>query len=243
MFDITGNPSTSFTEWLRYETSSDDEDAGAAQGWSIANDRRTRLSTTLTWGTTTSVNNSLVFAIHGDTNPGVTGVELVSNAGSDRTYGLGEEIRVRLTYSEAVTVTGTPRLQIKMDPNFGEKWADYASGSGTKTLQFAYTVVSVNRSPGGIAVLQDTLELNGGTIKFTGETDAPLAHAGLAHDPNHQVDGSSTPPVTPPPGTDPPGGTTEVPRNPEPLQLALWTDQSGYRAGETVRLYRTVDPP
>ena len=48
--------------------------------------------------------------------------------------------------------------------------------------------------------------------------------------------------------TDPPGGTadpdatTETPRNPEPLQLALWTDQSGYRAGETVGLYRTVDP-
>ena len=31
-------------------------------------------------------------------------------------------------------------------------------------------------------------------------------------------------------------------RDPLPLQLALWTDQSGYRAGETVRLYRTLDP-
>ena len=31
-------------------------------------------------------------------------------------------------------------------------------------------------------------------------------------------------------------------RNPQPLQLALWTDRPGYRAGETVRLYRTLDP-
>ena len=31
-------------------------------------------------------------------------------------------------------------------------------------------------------------------------------------------------------------------RKPEPLQLALWTDRAGYRAGETVRLYRTLDP-
>lgn len=29
---------------------------------------------------------------------------------------------------------------------------------------------------------------------------------------------------------------------PQPLQLALWTDKPGYRAGETVRLYHTVHP-
>ena len=225
----------------------DNDDPDAAMGWTIASGHRFRSNSASAWNSALST-VTLKLNIHGDTNPGVTGVELVSNAGSDRTYGLGEEIRVRLTYSEAVTVTGTPRLKIKMDPNFGEFWAVYASGSGTKTLQFAYTVASPNRSTQGIAVLENTLELNGGTLKFTGETDAPLAHAGLDHDDEHKVDHTlasappPTTPVTPPPGTDPPGGTTEVPRNPEPLQLALWTGQSGYRAGETVRLYRSVDP-
>ena len=31
-------------------------------------------------------------------------------------------------------------------------------------------------------------------------------------------------------------------RDPQPLQLALWTNRPSYRAGETVRLYRTTDP-
>ena len=36
--------------------------------------------------------------------------------------------------------------------------------------------------------------------------------------------------------------TEPRPREPRPLQLALWTDRPAYRAGETVRLYRTLDP-
>ena len=35
---------------------------------------------------------------------------------------------------------------------------------------------------------------------------------------------------------------SSTPRNPQPLQLALWTDWGKYRVGETVRLYRTVRP-
>ena len=48
--------------------------------------------------------------------PAVTGVEVVSDAGQDRTYLLGDVIRVRLGFSEAVKVTGTPKLSIDMDP-------------------------------------------------------------------------------------------------------------------------------
>ena len=44
------------------------------------------------------------------------------------------------------------------------------------------------------------------------------------------------------PGGTTPGGTEQAPRDPQPLQLSLWTDRPGYRAGETVRLYRTIDP-
>ena len=33
-----------------------------------------------------------------------------------------------------------------------------------------------------------------------------------------------------------------TPRDPLPLQLALWTDRPGYRAGETVRLYLSLEP-
>ena len=105
----------------------------------------------------------------------------------------GDTIRVRVSFSEAVTVDtagGVPRLRIDMDPAaWGEKWAAYESGGGTANLTFAYAVVVPNTSTRGIAVLADTLELNGGTIgsAATG-TAAALGHARLAHDARHQVD-------------------------------------------------------
>ena len=60
-----------------------------------------------------------------------TGVAVVSSAGADKTYGLGEKIQVRATLDETVDVTGSPRLKIKMDPRWGEFWAGYESGRGT----------------------------------------------------------------------------------------------------------------
>ena len=43
-------------------------------------------------------------------------VAIVSTSGPDRTYGAGDVIRVGITWASEVTVTGTPRLKIKMDP-------------------------------------------------------------------------------------------------------------------------------
>ena len=62
----------------------------------------------------------------------MTGVAVTSDAGDDDTYILGDVIRITLTFSEAVEVTGAPRLKIDMDPaEWGEKWAGYEGGSGT----------------------------------------------------------------------------------------------------------------
>ncbi len=119
--------------------------------------------------------------------PWVTEVSVASGAGADKTYGLGDTVRVQVDFVEAVEVTGTPRLKIDMDPaDWGEKWAAYESGSGTRTLIFAHTVVEPNLSTQGIAVLANSLALNGGTVR-AGGADANLAHDGLDHDANHKV--------------------------------------------------------
>ncbi len=120
----------------------------------------------------------------------VTGVAVSSDAGDDDTYILDEVIEVTLTFSAAVEVSGTPRLKIDMDPaEWGEKWAGYEGGSGTTSLTFTHTVVEPNISTQGIAVLADSLELNGGSIKSAAtQADAGLSHAGLDHDAEHQVD-------------------------------------------------------
>ncbi|MCY4447789.1 MAG: SwmB domain-containing protein [Chloroflexi bacterium] len=126
--------------------------------------------------------------------PAVAGVEVVSDSGSDDTYALGETIRVRVTFSEAVevdTTGGAPRLRIDMDPatHWGMKWATYTGGSGTESLTFSHEVVQPNESTQGIAVLADTLEANGGAIRSASTgTDAGLGHDGLDHDPAHKVD-------------------------------------------------------
>ena len=55
--------------------------------------------------------------------PTVRAVAVTSHAGADATYALGETVRVTLTFSEAVTVTGAPGLAIDMDPAaWGENW-------------------------------------------------------------------------------------------------------------------------
>jgi uncharacterized repeat protein (TIGR02059 family) len=129
--------------------------------------------------------------------PAVTAVAVVSDAGSDDTYALGETIRVRVAFAEKVSVdtsNGAPRLTIKMDPGWGEFRAAYAGGSGTKALTFTHTVAEPNTSPRGIAVLANTLELNGGAIRSAASgADADLTHTGLGHDAEHKVNWRITP--------------------------------------------------
>ena len=131
--------------------------------------------------------------------PAVTGVEVSSDAGSDNTYAQTEVIQVTVTFSEAVSVTlppvssvrphGGPQLKIDMDPeDGGETWAKYQSGSGTASLTFAYTVQGRDNSAQGIAVLANTLTLNGGTVRsVASRMDAALSHEGLDHNPGHRV--------------------------------------------------------
>ncbi|MYD85138.1 MAG: hypothetical protein F4Y14_02530, partial [Acidobacteria bacterium] len=102
------------------------------------------------------------------TTPTVTAVAITSGAGPDQTYALGHHVRVTLTFSEAVNVSGTPQVAIDMDPaDWGTKQAAYSSGSGSAQLTFAHNVVEPNYSSQGVAVLANSLKLNGGTIPST----------------------------------------------------------------------------
>ena len=126
----------------------------------------------------------------------VTGVVVSSSPARNSTYVLGDGIRIQADFNGAVDVTGAPRLKLKMDPGYGEKWVSYEAGSGSSSLTFAYEVVEPNSSPNGIAVLANSLALNGGTIEASSGASVDLAHTGLGHDPNHKVDWELD--VTPP---------------------------------------------
>ena len=164
--------------------------------------------------------------------PSVTGVTVVSDAGSDATYGLGERIRVRVAFSEAVAVTGSPGIAIDMDPaEWGEKRAVYERGSGTDALVFVHEVVEPNLSRQGIAVLADTLALHGGaTIRSAAtQTDAALGHPGRGHDPAHKVDWRLAPAGAEAPSSGPPSVTgVEV--------VSDAGSDSTYLLGDTIRV-------
>ena len=128
--------------------------------------------------------------------PTVTALEIISTPNADvnddgipETYGLAEEIKIQVTFSEAVVVTGAPRLRVDLTSR--QEWAWYSTGSGSTKLTFIWAVRVSDLAPAGVAVLANTLELNLGTIVAQADSsiNANLAHSGLAKDPAHKADG------------------------------------------------------
>ena len=82
---------------------------------------------------------------------------------SNATYIPGQSLTFTAPFSETVTVTGTPRLALTIGST--TRYADYASGSNSRTLTFTYVVQtsSSDIDTDGIAV-STTLDLNSGAI-------------------------------------------------------------------------------
>ena len=133
---------------------------------------------------------AVINAIGSTTAPTVTAVALTS-APDDATYGykIGDEIEATVTFSAAVDITGTPQLELDFAGT--PKPAACTADTGTEATLCSYTVVMGDSAPNGIAIAANTLTLNGGTIRATGSTTitADLAHAAVAIDANHKVDG------------------------------------------------------
>ena len=99
------------------------------------------------------------------------------------TYGLGETIRISVTFDSDVVVDttgGTPYLNLSAgDPRngFRTRRMNYTSGSDTATLLFEYVVVAADRDNNGFIVEANELRLGGGTIRHaTTGKDADLDH-------------------------------------------------------------------
>jgi type II secretory pathway pseudopilin PulG len=84
-------------------------------------------------------------------------------------YSSGQILTFIVTLPTAVTFTGTPRLHLSAlgggANSIGTSNAAYAtlaSGNGTKTLTFTYTIISTDAAASGIA-MTSPIDLNGGT--------------------------------------------------------------------------------
>ena len=97
-----------------------------------------------------------------------TDIAIISSPAIGDAYRLGETVEVEVTYSEAVSVRGTPAVGLAVK-NATERYdneydAAYVRGSGTTKLVFAFTVPSALKDDNGIQLYSDTLRLNGARI-------------------------------------------------------------------------------
>ena len=99
-------------------------------------------------------------------------VSSVTASNANGTYKIGDVLSVQVDFSKTVTVTGIPQLTLETGAT--DRTINYASGSGTSTLTFSYTVVSGNTSADLDYVATNSLSLNGGTIRDTAGNAATL---------------------------------------------------------------------
>ena len=147
------------TYWLvlegtDYETvftdSNDQQTRGS--GWTIGD--RAATSLVGSWGNLASNWGPIPVEIWANKlhNPLSVSLEVTSDPthGTDSdTYGAGDVITFEVKFTEAVTITGAPRLRFKISGT-GDDYAPYLSGSGTNTLVFAYTVLATDADTNGI---------------------------------------------------------------------------------------------
>ena len=119
-------------------------------------------------------------------------VRLTGTPASGTTYRLGEQIEVAVTFTEAVTVTGTPQLGLSVGSQTRQAVYDAIQSKGTLAV-FSYYVQATDADADGISIAANALTLNGGTIRLASDstTAAALAHAGVGTDDTRKVDGST----------------------------------------------------
>ncbi len=108
-------------------------------------------------------------------------VSLVSSTSPDGTYGVGDTIVITIIFSETVTVTGIPQLELNLDSLASNatnlQRINYESGTGGTTLIFDYTVAKGEFSNDLSYSKTTALSLNGGTIKDAVGNNADLTLA------------------------------------------------------------------
>ena len=121
------------------------------------------------------------------TAPTIDGIKINSNPPDNRdTYAIGNVIEATVTFDEAVVVSRTPRLTLKVAG--GDRTANYRRGTGA-ALVFSYSVVEGDSDTDGVSIDANRLSLNGGTIQDGADNNAVLDHEAVGPQAGHKVDG------------------------------------------------------
>ena len=120
--------------------------------------------------------------------PTVSGGVTISGASGvqNSLLNAGDVVSVTATFSENVSVTGTPHLTLAVGSD--NRMATYTSGSGGTTLVFQYTIQAEDTDSDGISIRANVLALNSGTISDASGNNATLAHSSVANNSSYMVD-------------------------------------------------------
>ena len=125
----------------------------------------------------------------------ITSMEITSEPGDDGIYENGEVIEITIRFDDEVTVTGTTQIELEVgdDSRLAELVSTGAAGDdedasdtdseATTTgdvLLFAYTVQEGDEDADGVAIGENSLRLNGGSITGANGDDVNLDHEALA---------------------------------------------------------------
>ncbi|RVT48145.1 tandem-95 repeat protein [Rheinheimera sediminis] len=139
------------------------------------NDGTLTLSLTLT-DTAGNVSSPVTDTVVKDANvPAVTAVAIANGS-----FKAGDSINFTVTLNDSVTVSG---MNSTLGINVGgaNTTAAFVSATGN-TMTYSYTVVAgENTSNSGVAILSDSISLNGDTIRDSGNNDAVLTFAATSN--------------------------------------------------------------
>lgn len=102
-------------------------------------------------------------------------VTSVNSSTANGTYKAGDVISIQVNFSEVVNVTGTPQLTLEAGTT--DRTINYASGSGSSSLTFSYTVQAGDNNSDLDYVSTSALALNSGTIRDAASNNATLTLA------------------------------------------------------------------
>ena len=123
--------------------------------------------------------------------PGVRSVTVTTAPFDPRGYVVGETIGVQLTFSEPVSVTGSPGLTLEIGDDTRRAGWDEDASTGA-FLAFRYRVALSDRDGDGISIAADAVTTDGGAIRSRSgaEADVSIGEHTLTDDAGQRVLGA-----------------------------------------------------
>ena len=171
VFGYTVQPDDSDTNGISVRNGGYNDDGSTYGFWNIT----ARGTNKAAYKKFSGLSNQSGHKVDGGLGPRVTDVSVASTPSSGRVYNFGETIFIDVTFAVEVLSVGNPVISIMFDGADQDVSRDaaYHSGSGTKTLRFAYDVAIEDRDKNGL-----TIEAQGSNSFGTGNVLAKFDASG-----------------------------------------------------------------